>query len=441
MKSSTDRIQRTLFILSAICLIFLCGILFEKYKILPEPAMARIKGGFHELLIRFEVIHPWYYRDVKDSDSTKPLNSDKAYAGLNLVTRIGSGRKISVEIMDMDGNQLHEWNVDWFRVWPNPHHIPARYIPKSKPGTHVHGAVVLNNGSLVFNYDYLGTVCLNIDGEVVWRLPYRTHHSIHQHDDGNLWICGQKRRVSPHPSFPGRKLPFDEYTILEVSPEGKKIREWSVSDILYKNNLSGLQYLGSDYKHKLIEDDFLHLNDVEPFPSSFKEGFFKKGDVLVSLRNINTVFVFNRATEKIKFISTGMFVWQHDPDFIDGNTISVFDNNKISMDNERLSSRIVVLSAPEKTFNIVYEGNAQHPFYSDIMGKHQWLPNGNLLITESMRGRAFELDPRGDIVWQYVNKVDEGVVGLVEEVQRLPPEFARIFNKPPSSGTGRRQEQ
>ena len=66
-----------------------------------------------------------------------------------------------------------------------------------------------------------------------------------------------------------------------------------------------------------------------PSPRCLKEGIFKKGDVLVSLRNINTIFVFNRENDKIKFIPTGSFVRQHDPDFVDGETISVFDNHPV----------------------------------------------------------------------------------------------------------------
>ena len=57
-----------------------------------------------------------------------------------------------------------------------------------------------------------------------------------------------------------------------------------------------------------------------------------------------------------------------------------------------------------------YEGTAAHPFYSGVMGKHQWLPNGNLLITESCNGRAFEIDRNGKIVLEYNNFTKQGYV-------------------------------
>jgi len=64
------------------------------------------------------------------------------------------------------------------------------------------------------------------------------------------------------------------------------------------------------------------------------------------------------------------------------------------------------------------------------MGKHEWLPNGNLLITEARKGRAFEIDPQGNIVWEFVNIVDNGYVGIVQEVHRLPATYTEdTFNQ------------
>jgi hypothetical protein len=44
-----------------------------------------------------------------------------------------------------------------------------------------------------------------------------------------------------------------------------------------------------------------------------------------------------------------------------------------------------------------------------------------------VQGRAFELDDEGNVVWEYVNQVRPGTVGLVEEVQRLAPRFDAVF--------------
>ena len=73
-------------------------------------------------------------------------------------------------------------------------------------------------------------------------------------------------------------------------------------------------------------------------------------------------------------------------------------------------------------------------------GKHQWQPNGNLLITDTKSGRGFEINQQGEIVWQYINYVnqeyfDREVVGDVSEVQRLPIEYTNIFSSEESDNT------
>ncbi len=405
------------------------------FRIFPYRLFALASDGLQELRTSawFGWQLAWYYRRVEASYPKAFYDASEACQGLNLIIRFKGDHRITAEITDMDGTTLHSWDVDWFRVWPDADHLRSSVVPKSRPGCDVHGAVVMDDGDLVYNYDHLGLVRLARDGSVVWRLPYQTHHSIEQDDDGNLWVCGQKARNVSDPDFEGRTPPYDEYTILEVSPDGAIRREWSVPAILKKNGYEGLLYLGSAQPHPVSRDDRLHLNDAEPFPSTMVSGFFGEHDVLVSLRNVNTVFVFNHRTERIKFISTGQFVWQHDPDFVDGNSFTVFDNDYRDVaDKTNLHSRIVAIDARNQAARTLFTGTPERPFYTAFMGKHQWLPNGNLLITESMRGRAFEINADGKIVWQYVNYVDDRTVGLVQEVQRLPLAYRRLFGGQPT---------
>jgi hypothetical protein len=120
-------------------------------------------------------------------------------------------------------------------------------------------------------------------------------------------------------------------------------------------------------------------------------------------------------------------VRQHDPDFIDGNTISIFDNNLVTSKPQGGQSRIVVLSATNDQMQVIYSGSSERPFYTRIMGKHQWLPNGNLLIVESMEGRAFEINSEGALVWEYLHLVDKGLLAALTEAELLPPFFTSSF--------------
>ena len=64
-------------------------------------------------------------------------------------------------------------------------------------------------------------------------------------------------------------------------------------------------------EHGIVTGDTLHLNDVETFPSHLEEGVFKAGDIMLSLRNINTVLVFRDEDLKVTHINTGTVVRQH----------------------------------------------------------------------------------------------------------------------------------
>ncbi|MBN1395755.1 MAG: aryl-sulfate sulfotransferase [Pirellulales bacterium] len=417
-----------MFVFSVALAIYVCGMIAEKHHRYPARCLSLANEALNYFRVMTGNAFPFYYRCARDPTQPPVRNSERSYEGINLVTGVKADHRLFAKIVDMDGRTLHEWSIDWFEMWPDAEHLPERFVPRWAPGTNVHGAAVMDNGDLVFNFIHLGLVRVDRAGKIVWRLPYQTHHSVHLHDDGNLWVSGQKEHERPSERFPNRVPPFEEYTILVVSPEGEILRQWSVAELLRKNGLEGLLYLGSlDNTSTQVRGDVLHMNDVEPFPETMREGFFKKGDVAVSLRNINTVFVFDSRTDKIKFIAAGRFIRQHDPDFIDGERISVFDNNNAAPEEQGPQSRIVILNAPDDTLEVYYEGTEEHPFYTDILGKHQWLPNGNLLITESKQGRAFEIDNHGEIVWEYMNYVGEGVVGMIEEVQRLPPEYARFY--------------
>ena len=227
------------------------------------------------------------------------------------------------------------------------------------------------------------------------------------------------------------KPPFREPTVLKISADGEILQELSVFDVLVANDLRAyLHLVTAANRNTIVTGDTLHLNDVELFERDMDEGVFRHGDIMISLRNVSTVLVFDPATLQIRFISTGHFTRQHDPAFIDGNTISVFDNNHTGPRDFGQQSRILRISALTGEVETWYEGSESEPFYTDIMGKNQWLEDGSLLVTDSRNGRGFQLNPDREIVWEYINLVDEGLVGLVEEVQRLPAELTPLFDTP-----------
>ena len=52
-----------------------------------------------------------------------------------------------------------------------------------------------------------------------------------------------------------------------------------------------------------------------------------------------------------------------------------------------------------------YLADPPEDFFSKARGGAQQLPNGNVLITETDKGRAFEVTLEGEIVWEFYNDV------------------------------------
>jgi hypothetical protein len=297
----------------------------------------------------------------------------------------------------------------------------------------VHGLALADNGDLVFNFEERGMVRLDACGGVVWRLPYRTHHSIHFDERGHIWAPGLITRTEESARLPNYRAPFQDYTVLEVSPGGRILTEFFVADMLVANGLGGLLYMSMSNDTTTVGGDTLHLNDVETFPTSLSPGIFAPGDIMISLRNINAIVVFDRG-RRVKYVSVGAVLRQHDPDFVDGNTIAVFDNNNLSReqfdgppDPDGRYSRIVGLSALTTDLDVLFSGSRERPFFTHIMGKHQLLPNGNRLLTESVAGRVLEIDAAGNIAWEYFNVLGDGRVGMINDALWLPDTFTPAF--------------
>ncbi|MBN2311104.1 MAG: hypothetical protein JXR94_19160, partial [Candidatus Hydrogenedentes bacterium] len=106
----------------------------------------------------------------------------------------------------------------------------------------------------------------------------------------------------------------------------------------------------------------------------------------------------------------------------DTGRLLVFDNQ-----GYRGASRIVEVEPLTQRIEWAYAGTPAKPFYSELCGSCQRLPNGNTLITESTYGRAFEVAPEGRIVWEFISPHRAGdhnqLIATLFEVIRLDPAF------------------
>lgn len=416
-------LPKVLAIWGAVLVIFAWGYATNRFRLFPASHISDATDTLLELKSRLSGELPHFYHPTDQTKTVSILKPAEMAPGVTLITGVGPERTLFARLVDPQGKILHRWDINWWKMWPNPAHVPADKRPTEPPGMDIHGAVLAQNGDLTFNFSDYGLIQVDFCGRVKWRSPHMTHHTVFADEKGHFWSLDVFERKTLDPKRPNIMPPYRDVGVVEFSPDGRLLRRFSVYDLLQRNGLNGYMYLASyEDEDTPIRGDHLHTNDVDVFPASLAPGKFNAGDVMVSLRNANMIFVFDPATQKIKAVVAGQFVRQHDPDFVDGWTISIFDNHNIGEPPERRGSRILEYDFRTETMRTLFAGGGAKPFFTAVMGNHQRLANGNILITESLGGRALELNPRADLVWEYNNLVGDRVVGDLTDAHRISPE-------------------
>ena len=327
----------------------------------------------------------------------------------------------------LDGKVVHTWKTTHRAVWPD---LPAHVIWRDAEEDIVsHGAHLFPNGDILLNFQGGffpyggGMVRLDKDGKVLWKVARNTHHDIHVDDEGFIWAPSLIYRATPPPGFERMKPNFYEDTILKIAPETGEVLE----EISMLSTLRGMQGVFPQQEGK-NQDDPTHLNNIDILPKAWADRFplFAAGDILASPRNMNAVVVIDRQTLKAKWVLSGPFYQQHDPDFLPNGNIMLFDNR--GGDPACGGSRILEIEPRTQKIVWQYDGCGDAPFFTFGRGEQQLLPGGTVLIAESEGGRILEVthEPEPRIVWEYVNSLGEidGVrkVGIVTHATRYRPE-------------------
>ena len=235
-------------------------------------------------------------------------------------------------VMDRDGKVVHSWEIDLDQLWSNTEHINGFSNPWNFK---VLGLELLEDGGLIaaFHNNFAfpegaGLARFDIDGELVWYSRDHSHHWFTTDDQGRIYTPAH--RVVEPPYQVGKtktklncrdgKSQFD--TIHIFDPDGRLLEEIDVSELLVENGFEGLLQSTQD------RCDPLHMNFVQYIDSDYAgmvDGV-DEGDLLLSLRDINTLAVLDPRTRKFKWMSSGMNIRQHSPRLAPDGSILVFDN-------------------------------------------------------------------------------------------------------------------
>lgn len=345
----------------------------------------------------------------------------------------------ALRLIRRDGTLVADWPTRFSEYFLQAYHMHKP--PQTDLNIDLHGALINPDGSVVFNFEYGGMVKLSRCGEVIWTLKYPTHHSVEKAQNGGYWVPGRralKARTGPYPPFMSQNHQDDylEDIILKVNEDGVIIEQIPILKLLYENGLepiltaTGYAFL----EHHNPEKQITHLNKVAELSPAMAEAYngFEAGDLLVSLRNYNLVFVFDPHQQRIKWHQTGPWRRQHDPDFNPDGTITIYNNNiyRTALDDDhRLKpdipkvSQIIRINPDNGDYATIYGDRQGEEFLSVLRGTHQATAAGGLLITSSEGGRAFEVDANGMLIWQYINRYDADQVVEINGATLYPDSY------------------
>ena len=251
--------------------------------------------------------------------------------------------------------------------------------------------LVFNNGSGLYGVDSCGENNMFVDGTL--------HHSNELDHEGNIWVPGV---VYPRSYTHINK--FRDDAITKISPSGEVLFRKSIAEILVENGYRGLLSAADR------EADPIHINDIQPALTD--SDYWRKGDLFLSLAHLGTVMLYRPSTNKILWLKTGPWMSQHDVNFVDDHTISVFGND-------------IMFGKSFDGHNSVYfydfETNKVSEPYREIMkemevrtlseGRGTPLPGGDLFIDESNYGRILRVS-KDKVQWEYVNRIDKDTLAM-----------------------------
>jgi hypothetical protein len=440
-RSRIDALAPVLFVAGLLAVAFGSGFLVATQRLFPYEPLTRAGEALHGAYLAY-LRPPPFARPAPPRAQRGAIvhDPDRVAPGVTFVVGYGQGG-FQALLVDRDGAVLHRWRARFSEVFGR---APQLRWQARDETIAWHGAHLFQDGSILFNFQDnsfpygSGLVKLDRESRVLWTLAANTHHDVTVDEDGVIWVPAQRYRPDGVPGLVHLAPWYYEDLVLKVAPDGRVLDEISVLGALRdRPGLLTVTY-DEDVALRIDSRDPTHLNNVEPLPRALAAAFpqWAPGDLLVSLRNANTIAVIDPVRRVAKWVLNGPFVQQHDPDFLPNGHILLFDNR--GGDPACGGTRILELDPVSQKIVWSYDGCGGPPFDSGIRGVQQALPNGNVLVTETMRGRVFEVtrDSPARIVWDYRNALGEvkgrARLGVVTHAERIPRE-ALTFLPPPSS--------
>jgi len=281
---------------------------------------------------------------------------------------------------------------------------------------------LMPDGSIIFSSGEGPLVRLNRCNKVEWVINRHFHHSINMGPNGNLFVpiianLNTSYKALYGPETHNFLLRDDGFA--EVSPAGKILNEWSITQVLIQNGYGGLLLGVGRY-----EEDKIHLNDAKPILEG--DHYVETGDVMLSMRNLSSIALFRPSTGKIIWLQTGPWLNQHDIDYRGDGKFVLFGNDSL-----RTYPKDEYV--PIRGYSTIYQYDMKSGQASELLklkeyginsegeGRQQYLPDGSLFIESTAQGVLYLLNRDGSIAWKYVSSThSNGKIGALHLSRVIP---------------------
>jgi hypothetical protein len=304
----------------------------------------------------------------------------KAFDGLNLYN---SRRRAEAYLIDNDGKVLHKWSAKTER--------PTWMHTELQPNGDL---LALSKLVYVARYDW--------NSKLLWRRKMTAHHDLAIGLDENLFVLTSSIQRY---DYSGARIPVLDNSITMISEAGKFRGATQLfpllGDFISERRLKKIKswaakgYTKQDMFRENRSTDVFHTNSIQiiskPIPSIAEAGSF-----LLSVREVNRIVIIDESMTRLLWSwGAGELEEQHHATLLNNGNIMVFDNGVL-----RKQSRVIEVNPITKEIEWSYTAPG---FFTRLRGSAQKLENGNVLITESDKGHAFEVTPSGKIVWEFWN--------------------------------------
>jgi len=341
-------------------------------------------------------------RDAVSVTGVTLFRKNLAGKGYNLYV---SGHGPEAILMDMEGRVLHRWRYSCEDIWPDPDEPYAPRKGKSQPGKtkkmadpgsdvdFFRNAHLFPNGDLLAIFEGRGLVKLDKHSNLIWASRCGAHHDLDLRENGDILVLTREARINPLVSA---DRPILEDFIITIGAGGEVKSRVSMLECF----AAAPQFVGIWRSSENETGDLFHTNTLFLLrePPRGAPPAFTAGRVLTAMRTLHAVAVVDLEEEKVVWARTGRFRAMHDPSLLTNGNLLLFDNCGVPS-----RSRILEFDLERWQPDWSYVGTPGRPFFSETCGTCQRLGNGNTLITESDGGRAFEVTPGGEVVWEFFN--------------------------------------